>query len=529
MTAALMDFVGPVAEAFVNDKRTITGLMGPYGSGKTTTCMQKIIRSAFWQKPGPDGVRRVRWCVVRDTYQQLHTNVLNSWKTWFPFEKHNWNGNEDRHRMSFDVVLMDGGEPQPIEIETYFRAMGDRKAEEVLKGLELTGLWLNETDTLDKSVLRFGLPRCGRYPAQRDGGCQWSGVICDFNAPDVDNWTYNLLVEEELPIDDEAVAELRRLNANFGIGFHRQPGGRSVDPPPENAGAYSEGIAAYYAQMIAGMTPNDVRRFVDNEFGAVRDGDPVYPDFNDEIHVPKQVLEPRLDLPVHIGIDAGGTPAAVFGDIDNWDRIRWLDELVAYSGEGDDRVLERLGPKAFGTALGKVWLARFAGCEFGGAWADPAAFYGSDDDDDFNWIKIMWAEFRKTVGPDARGWKIKPAPCKGNRLPERIEAVATKLTQIAHGEPAFQLSKVCKVLRRGFNKAYVIMRVQLSGGHGRYQDKPLKNDESHVHDAGQYLNLGMTKKGAVAQHGGVRGAHRPRRADRARVNHGGGHFAPRSA
>lgn len=528
--ASLMDFAGPVARAFVLDKQTITGLMGPYGSGKTTTCMQKIVRSAFWQNPGPDGVRRVRWCVVRDTYQQLHTNVINSWKTWFPFEKHNWNGAEDRHRMTFDVVMMDGQPPQTIEIETYFRAMGDRKAEEVLKGLELTGLWLNETDTLDKSVLRFGLPRCGRYPAAKDGGCQWSGVICDFNAPDIDNWTYDLLVEKQLPIDAEAVEQLRKANPNFGIGFHRQPGGRSTNPPPENASSYTGGIEAYYAGMIAGMTPNDVRRFVDNEFGAVRNGQPVYPEYNDEIHCAKEDLRAQAGVPVCFAVDGGSTPAAVFGQIDDMRRIRWLDELVVFAASNED-ALEQMGAEAFGRTLGEFWLEHFANCEFGGAWGDPAAWYGQEDE--FSWVNLMWKAFRETVAkeiPAARKWKIKPAPCKGNRLPERLEAVRRPLTENRGGQPAFQISKRLRVVRRGFNNGYVVVRTQLSNGHGRWSDKPLKNDYSHAHDAGQYLNLGLLRRGAQAERS--QAVNDPaKRAQAARgtagpVRFGGSRFAP---
>lgn len=520
--ASLMDYVGPVGRAFVEDERIVTGIMGPYGSGKTTTCIQKIVRTTMLQRPGPDGVRRARWCIVRDTYQQLHTNVLNSWRTWFPMEKHNWNGAEDRHRMSFDVVMLDGQPPQTIEIETYFRAMGDRKAEDVLKGLELTGLWLNEVDTLDKSVLRFGLPRCGRYPPAKDGGCAWYGVICDFNAPDIDNWTYELLVEGKLPIDGEAVETLRsRVGPRFGIGFHRQPGGRSENPPPENRGNLADG---YYEMMIAGMGPNDVRRFVDNEFGAVRNGQPVYPEYSDTLHCANGALTPSDGRPVCFAVDGGSTPAAVFGDIDDHGRIRWLEELVVFSGGGDD-VLEKLGAETFGELVGKFWLEKFARCDFGGAWGDPAAWFGPEDE--YGWISLFWRGFQKAVGAKAARWRIKPAPCKGNRLEERLEAVRAPLKRNEGGRPAFQLSSSCVRLRRGFNNGYVITRSQLSNG-GRWSDKPLKNDYSHVHDAGQYLNLGLTRRGALAEDGTVRSrdARASGKGGRRRVDTGTSAFAP---
>src|SRR5205085_1340097 len=103
-------------------------------------------------------------------------------------------------------------------IEMIFRGMGELKAEAVFKGMQLTLLWLNEADTLARDVLNYGLPRVGRYPAAKDGGCAWSGIICDFNAPEVDNWTYDLLVNKNLGISAEVLAALQaQYGENFGI------------------------------------------------------------------------------------------------------------------------------------------------------------------------------------------------------------------------------------------------------------------------------------------------------------------------
>jgi len=516
----LMLPVGPVAEAFVLDQRFITGIMGPFGSGKTTSCILKIFQSPHLQNPGPDGVRRVRWCVVRDTYQQLETNVMNSWFTWFPKTKANWNGREMCHRLRFEYLPNDGRPAYPIEIEMYFRAMGDQKAEQVLKGLELTGLWLNETDTLDKSVLRFGLPRTGRYPSMKMGGCQWSGVICDFNAPDVDNWTYDLFVDQTVlneTLSPEEIDEIRaQLGQRFGIGFHRQPGGRSKDPLPENLRNLEKG---YYEKQRLNMTESDVRRFIDNEFGAVRNGQKVYPEYNDEFHCAREPLKPLPGVPVCGGLDGGNTPAMVFGQRLANGQIRTLDELVVYAPSSDD-TLDRLGPRAFGKLAGEMWAEKFGRCTLGEIWGDPAIWNG-DLGDDHSWIK----EFE-------RGWlegckirvKVKPAPVRGNRLTPRLEAVRTGLViNAAGGAPGQLISPSCRVLRRGFNNGYVITRRKLSNGGGAWKDEPEKNDYSHVHDAKQYLDLGLTKRGdALAAED--RGTRKPDRA-KARVRTAGGFWA----
>jgi hypothetical protein len=68
--------------------------------------------------------------------------------------------------------------------------------------------------------------------------------------------------------------------ARFRHQFHRQPGGRT--PEAENLDNLPPG---YYERLIIGFAGNDnkIRRFVDNEFGAVNNGQPVYPEFNDAL------------------------------------------------------------------------------------------------------------------------------------------------------------------------------------------------------------------------------------------------------
>lgn len=49
------------------------------------------------------------------------------------------------------------------------------------------------------------------------------------------------------------------------------------------------------------------------------------------------------------------------------------------------------------------------------------------------------------------------------------------------------------MLREGYNRGYVVTRVAFSTGGGRWNDQPLKNDYSHIHDANQYGVLGLVK------------------------------------
>jgi hypothetical protein len=49
-------------------------------------------------------------------------------------------------------------------------------------------------------VFAYAMTRIGRFPGSISGGCQWRGLILDMNAPDVENWTYGVLVEQDLGI-----------------------------------------------------------------------------------------------------------------------------------------------------------------------------------------------------------------------------------------------------------------------------------------------------------------------------------------
>ena len=510
--------VGPVAEAFVADWRIITAIMGPVGSAKTTSCIRKLINVALKQNPGPDGVRRARACIVRDTYGQLTTNVLESWFTWFPKDMpgSEWNGSQMRHKVRFAVNRMDGSDPEIIELDVLFRAMGDQKAEDVLKGMELTVLWLNEVDTLNRDVLRFGIGRVGRYPSAKDGGCAWSGVICDFNAPDEDNWTYDLLVEGNLPLDAETINQLEKAHPEGMIGFHKQPGGRSTNPEPENIRNLP---ANYYVNQMIGMDDHLIRRMVDNEFGAVRHGQVVFPEFNEAIHVAKAPLKADPGLPLLAGLDGGRTPALVFGQLDeDLGQLRILREVVLYDPIKGE-YLKRVGPTAFGEIVADIAGQEFPECDMGVLFYDPAIKYGVDDDEGYDWIDFFLAAF------PVPQWS--PGNDCGNRIDPRLEPVRERFTKLTGGQPSILINpEGTRVLRRGLRSHYIFERVERGKtGSGVFRSIPIKTDESHVQDALQELCGGIKNRSRLIVR--MRNAAAARKAEQGKVEYGGGYFSPR--
>jgi len=58
-------------------------LMGPVGSGKTTALLMEILHRGLAQAKGPDGYRRTRWAIVRQTLSQLKMTILLDLLNWF--------------------------------------------------------------------------------------------------------------------------------------------------------------------------------------------------------------------------------------------------------------------------------------------------------------------------------------------------------------------------------------------------------------------------------------------------------------
>ena len=70
--------------------------MGPIGSGKTSTVLMKFMALAQRQKPSTrDGIRKFKFCVVRDTYRQLWRTTIPTWNTWMPQSVGTWQGAKD--------------------------------------------------------------------------------------------------------------------------------------------------------------------------------------------------------------------------------------------------------------------------------------------------------------------------------------------------------------------------------------------------------------------------------------------------
>lgn len=444
----------PTLEAFSESDAFIRGVCGPFGSGKSSAMVIEIINRALAQKPGPDGVRRTRWAVIRNTYQELRDTTIRTIMEWLP-ERHF--GRYVEHKKSYTVTAFPG-----VEFEILFLALDRPDDIKKLLSLELTGAWVNEAREVPWSVIEALQGRVGRFPAVRAGGCSWSGIFLDTNPPDTDSKWYAFFEDKGWLKDFE---RLRREGSlpesmhpdDYAMIFH-QPSGLSVEA--ENLPNLPGG-RLYYARLAAGKASEWVKIYVHGEYGFLVEGKLVYPEYVDAAHCKE--VDPIPGLPIIRAFDFGLTPACTFHQ--ELPDGRWLqfDEMVSDNMSVDkfsDDVIEHCN-KAF---RGDV--------EFDDI-GDPAGDFRVETD-----ARTCFAILQ------AKGIMIRAAKSQDPTL--RQESVRKALrTPGPNFEPLFILHPRCRVTRKGFLGGYHRRRLRTSGPE-RYSDKPEKNEYSHPHDCTQY-------------------------------------------
>ncbi len=338
-------------------------------------------------------------------------------------------------------------------MEVLFRALDRPDDAKKVLSLELTGAWVNEAREVPKGIIDALGDRVGRFPSQRDGGWTWRGLMLDTNPPDDDHWWYRL-AEEERP---------------KGWEFFSQPPGLIEVDGQWKTNVEAENLAnleqGFYETRAAGKTRDHILVYYCNQYGFVKEGKPVYPEYLDRVHCSPDILAPIKGLTIYVGIDFGLTPAAVFGQKTVSGQWRWIDELVT----------EDMGAVRFAEILGPIIRNTYAGFGFE-IYGDPA---GDDraQTDETTPFQIL----------QAREIPVSAAPSNDPVI--RREAVAMALNRMVDGRPGLLISPKCKITRKGMAGGYHYKRVQVAGDE-RYRDKPNKNRFSHPCEAAQYMMLG---------------------------------------
>ena len=447
---------GRVASKFHLSNAFVRGLMGPVGSGKSSSCCVEVVSRALRQK-AHNGVRSSRWAIIRNTYPELKSTTIKTWQSWFPEEvcQIRW----DAPITAF-MKIQDIGDGTALDLEVIFLALDRATETGKLRSLELTAAWVNESSEIPKEIFDMLTQRVGRFPAKKEGGPSYYGVILDTNPPDDDSWYYKI-AEEDKPDKWE---------------FFRQSGGLIKEEEGEEEVSYTPNPDAenvlnlpngynYYLDQVAGKTDDWINVFVLGNYGTTADGKPVYPEWKDKVHISKETLDPVEGLPVILGWDFGLTPACVVTQLTQRGQLLVLQEFV-----GEDMGIRQFASDVVKPAIMNEYYSNRV-ISVG----DPAGATRAQTDER-TCLQELYEVGIATEPADTNDW-----------LPRR-ESVAFFMNRMIDGGPGFVLDPSCSMLRRGFNGRYRYQRIRAAGTE-RYKDRPVKDIYSHIQDAIQYACL----------------------------------------
>ena len=394
------------------------------------------MRRASQQAPGPDGLRRTRCAVVRNTMRQLVDTTIKTFLDWIP------SGLAGTMRQVDKMFVVQYGD---IYCEVMFRALDDAADVRNLLSLELTFAYINESREIAREIIEGLDARIGQYPRKQNGGPTWYGMWADTNSPSEGEY-WHAVCEGLDPTTFEPTD---------AWDIFTQPSGLS--PLAEN----TENLAPnYYKDLVQGKTDEYIRVYIKNEYGKSRAGKSVHPLFSESVHVSDGELTPNPMLPLTLSADFGRTPAIVFGQMDVFGKAVIFDEIVT-EGMGLDRCLGELAKP--------LLKNRFQGYDVR-VTGDPSGAFGTQNDEAtcvtiFKRHGFKRVKFAKSNNP------IERQGAMDEFLGKRPEA------------GGLLIDPRCKLLIRALSGGYHFKIAR----NGIAAAEPEKNMSSHIAEAAQYF------------------------------------------
>jgi hypothetical protein len=318
-----------------------------------------------------------------------------------------------------------------IDFEMQLVGLDDASAVDRVMGADTSIVVIDEGAELAdlRGVLSRLLTRCGRYPAQREGGIS-TGVraIIISNKSAVGSDLHKLCMSERPPTlayFDAVAPILEDGTVN--------PAAPTAHLPPR-----------YYEDLAVSLTEDQRAVLLENRWGLVSHGRPVIPEFKSTVHVARRKLAPPAGVKLRLAVDPGHNPAAILGwMVPTPQGNRW--EI------GGELVAERITSVKFAHQV-KEWLARnWPGGVIESAVIDPAAYHPSDRDDE-----QLIADLYSGI----LGVKFKPAASP--LLDVLIEAGRLPFSQLVDGVPAILLDPSMTVTAESLSSRFVF-REAVSG------------------------------------------------------------------
>lgn len=431
---------------------------GPFGSGKSCMVINDLLFYAYSQAPAPDNVRYVRIGVIRSSYPELQSTTRKSILEVMPAECGSINKGGAPIEGFYSIPLPDGTTSQ---IEWALLALENEEDRRKLRSTNWSYVWVNEATYIDYNIFAELKGRIGRYPSEALGGCSYAGIIMDFNQPERGHYLLNM-IEHPPP----GVAVFKQPPAafkeedEFGNITYR------LNPDAENLNNLRGGME-YYRSQIETWQANGSTDQIDSLFCMLdvpmKDGKPVHPSFDYEIHVSKKEIPVQPYIPVIIGYDTSGIhPGAVL--MQEY-QGKWA---VVDSLYGDEMGLETFVEQL----LIPLLRNKYSNCDSIVS-CDPANARGA------------YTGLAPTEHLIEYGLNIHLPKTNDPKL--RIRAVEQLLNKNIGG---IIVSPHCDMLIRAFQGGYRYKRLKVSGSiDTAYEAKPEKSKYSHMMDALQYAAL----------------------------------------
>jgi hypothetical protein len=427
-------------------------VMGPIGSTKTTSCLMFLLMMAARQAPGPDGIRRTRFGIIRNTLVALKQTVLKDIMSLF--------GSMAEHRVQDNVIRF---RVNDIDSEWMLVPLETPEDQKRLLSLQLTAIYINELREVDFDLAMYAFSRAGRFPSMQHGGVEVSHrfLLADSNMGTEGSRLYKFLEEEE---HDEVL-------------YVHQPDALGPDADwlqylPTN----------YYNDLQIGANRAWVETHVHARWSFDLTGLPIFSDvFNYDWHVNKNNVGPIPGYPLLVGFDPGFNPAAVIGQLNHRGQLSIFDELHA--------------PNCLlNTFLDNFVMPRVT---MPGFELKPLSFI----------MDPSGINRHAVTGFSAYGMlkerKLEVTIATTNDIDPRLKAIERLLIETRGpsnnngGAPlaAIKINPCCEVLIKGLSGAYRYKKKKLTG---ELEDKPEKKHPiSDVIDALGYLGLGLGTSGFV--------------------------------
>ncbi len=451
----------PTGELFLADRTFIKGVLGPVGGGKSTLALMDLLSRAAQQTPF-NGLRRTKFGVVRNTAAQLKATVkplIDEWLVTIPVESGGSATGEWRITdNTFEIQLR---LPDGTRMHTELCLLAADTPDDVrrLLSLQLSAAWVEEAREIDEEVFKALLGRVGRFPSKVAGGVAYPGVIFSTNAPMLETYWHNMIVNP--PTNAAIFIQPEAIDADG-----------NVNPLAENLRFLDEN---YYPNLIAANSEEWLDVYLRNKFGAGNAGQAVYKStFKKSFHISKEHLVPMTGTvyPLIVGMDNGLQAGAGILQQDPRGIVNLLGEcfVPAHETMGVETFMDRLLIPYLNNKF-KAGRDRYVFV------LDPACFQRS---------QVNEATIAQAVM--ARGFHVVKAST--NDPEKRQAALEGLLNRAVDGGPGFRIDPRLKHIADGLEWGFRFKKAP----HGQLSTTRDKTHHSHTIEGLEYAALHVNAK-----------------------------------